>query len=68
MPLVLFSTVRAASVVSREAGPALGDLASIVKAYDITGMVPQEPQEPHEPEATMAARRDEVPGVIRGTD
>jgi hypothetical protein len=43
----------------------LGDLASIVKAYDITGMVPQEPQEP---EATIAARRDEVPGVIMGTD
>jgi phosphomannomutase len=28
--------------VSREAGPALGDLASIVKAYDIRGVVPDQ--------------------------
>ena len=32
----------AAPVVSREAGPALGDLASIVKAYDIRGVVPDQ--------------------------
>ena len=28
--------------MSREAGPALGDLASIVKAYDIRGVVPDQ--------------------------
>ena len=32
----------AVPVESREAGPALGDLASIVKAYDIRGIVPDQ--------------------------
>ena len=31
-----------AALESREAGPALGDLASIVKAYDIRGVVPDQ--------------------------
>jgi phosphomannomutase len=71
----------------------LGDLASIVKAYDIRGVVPDELDgltvstgtwwfnlrpsntEPllrlnveADTEATMAAVRDEVLGVVRGTN
>jgi phosphomannomutase len=34
-----------AALESREAGPALGDLASIVKAYDIRGVVPDQMDE-----------------------
>jgi hypothetical protein len=55
----------AAPVESREAGLALGDLASIVKAYDIRGVVPDQLDEGV---AEAAAVRDEVLGVVRGTN
>jgi phosphomannomutase len=43
----------------------LGDLASIVKAYDIRGVVPDQLDESV---AEAVAVRDEVPGVVRGTN
>jgi hypothetical protein len=43
----------------------LGDLASIVKAYDIRGVVPDQLDEGV---AEAAAVRDEVLGVVRGTN
>ena len=43
----------------------MGDLASIVKAYDIRGVVPDQLDEGAAEAATV---RDEVLGVVRGTN